>query len=93
MDELRILLMPPRSSGLLLGAATSSSILCWDSEVECLREELDGASDNDDHVFLPSMLFIDFLIVPCCINSQTTLLGVSCQSNMHKEKYMEGQEL
>jgi hypothetical protein len=30
MDELRVLLMPPRGSVLLLGSATSSSILRGD---------------------------------------------------------------
>jgi hypothetical protein len=43
MDELRVLLMPPRGSVLLLGGATSSSMLWGDSGTECLLEELDDA--------------------------------------------------
>ena len=41
MDELRVLLMPPRGTVPLLGGATSSSMLRGDSETECLLEELD----------------------------------------------------
>jgi hypothetical protein len=45
MEELRVLLMPPRGSVSLLGGATSSSMIRGDSEIECLIEELDdGAS-------------------------------------------------
>jgi hypothetical protein len=44
MDELRVLLMPPRSKVSLLDGVASSSMLHGDSEIECLREELvDGA--------------------------------------------------
>ena len=42
MDELRLLLMPPRDTVTLLGGAMSSSMLRGDSETECLLEELDG---------------------------------------------------
>ena len=41
MDELRVLLMPPRGTVPLLSGATSSSMLRGDSETECLLEELD----------------------------------------------------
>jgi hypothetical protein len=50
MDELRVLLMPPRGSVLLLGGATYSSIIWGDSETECLLEELDDGA-FDDRVF------------------------------------------
>jgi hypothetical protein len=51
MDELRVLLMPPRGSMSLLGGATSSSMIRGDSETECLLEELDDGA-FDDRVFL-----------------------------------------
>jgi hypothetical protein len=41
MDELRVLLMPPRGSVSLLAGATSASMIRGDSETECLLEELD----------------------------------------------------
>jgi hypothetical protein len=45
--------MPPRGSVLLLGGASSSSMLQRDSEIECLLEELDnGTFDDDERVFL-----------------------------------------
>jgi hypothetical protein len=50
MDELRVLLMPPRGSVLLLGGATSSSMLRGDSETEYLLKELDDGT-FDDRVF------------------------------------------
>jgi hypothetical protein len=44
MDELRVLLMTPRSKVSLLDGVASSSMLHGDTEIECLREELvDGA--------------------------------------------------
>jgi hypothetical protein len=42
MDELHVLLIPPRGSVSLLGGATSSSMIRGDLETECLIEELDG---------------------------------------------------
>jgi hypothetical protein len=51
MDELRVLLMPPRGSVLFLGGATSSSMIRGDSKTEFLLEELDDGS-FDDRVFL-----------------------------------------
>jgi hypothetical protein len=50
MDELRVFLIPPRGSVLLLGGATFSSMLQGDSKIECLLEELDDGSN--DRVFL-----------------------------------------
>jgi hypothetical protein len=44
MHELRVLLMLPRGSVLLLGGATSSSIIRGDLEIECLLKELDALS-------------------------------------------------
>jgi hypothetical protein len=67
-------------------------MLRGDLEIECLHGGIDGASDDDD-ILLPRMLFMAFLIVPCCKNSPTTLPGVSCQKKNAQRKYMEGQEL
>jgi hypothetical protein len=54
MDDPLVLLMPPRSSMSLLDGATSSSMLRGDSEIQCLREELDdGALDDDERDFFP----------------------------------------
>jgi hypothetical protein len=50
MDELCVLLMPPRGSVSLLGGATSSSMVRGDSETDCFLEELDDGA-FDDHVF------------------------------------------
>jgi hypothetical protein len=77
MDKLHVLLMPPRSSLSFLDGATSTSMIREDSEIECLHEELDGTSDDDD-ILLPRMMFMSFFNVLCCTNSQTTLPGVSC---------------
>jgi hypothetical protein len=54
--------MPPRSSVLLLGGATSSSMLRGDSKIECHLEELDDGA-FDDLVFLGKILVALFLIV------------------------------
>jgi hypothetical protein len=71
MDELRELLMPPRGSVLLLGGATSSSIIRGDLETECLLEELnDGAFD--DHVFLGKTLVAIFHIVVALTHNECT---------------------
>jgi hypothetical protein len=51
MDELRVLLMPPRGNVSLLGDATSSSMIRGDSETEFLLEDLDDGA-FDDCVFL-----------------------------------------
>jgi hypothetical protein len=79
MDKLRVLLMPPRCNVSFLDGAMSSSMLRGDLEIECLHEELDGTSGDDD--ILLGTMFMAFFIAPCCTNSQTTLPGVSC----HKE--------
>jgi hypothetical protein len=50
MDKLHVLLMPPRNIMSLFDGATSSSMLHGDSEIEYFREELDGTSDDGDHV-------------------------------------------
>jgi hypothetical protein len=54
--------MPPRGSVLLLGGATSSSMLQGDSETECILEGLDDGA-FDDHVFLEKILVALFHIV------------------------------
>jgi hypothetical protein len=63
MDELRVLLMPPRGSVPLLGGATSSSMLRGDSETECLLKELDDGAFDDcvfsgKHWWLSSTLLL-----------------------------------
>jgi hypothetical protein len=62
MDELRVLLMTPRGSVLLLGGATSSSMLRGESETECLLEELDDGI-FDDRVFLVNKLVAISLVL------------------------------
>jgi hypothetical protein len=70
MDKLCVL-MPPRGSVLLLGGATSSSIIRGDSEIECLLEELnDGAFD--DRVFLGKILVALFHIVVALTHNEYT---------------------
>jgi hypothetical protein len=71
MDELRELIMPPRGSVLLLGGATSSSILQGDSETECLLEELNDGT-FDDHVFLVKKLVVIFHIVVALTHNECT---------------------
>jgi hypothetical protein len=71
MDEIRVLLMPPRSSVLLLGGATSSSMLQGDSEIECLLEELDDGA-FDDRVFLVKKLVAIFHIVVALTHNECT---------------------
>jgi hypothetical protein len=52
IDELHVVLMPPRSKVSLLSGAVSSSMLRGDSETECLLEELvDGAFNDNDPFF------------------------------------------
>jgi hypothetical protein len=75
MDELHVLLMLPRGTVPLLDGATSSSMLRRDSETECVLEGLDGDSDDDDRVFLPRMMFMISLILPCCTKSQNNSPG------------------
>jgi hypothetical protein len=70
-DELRVLLMPPRGSVLLLGGATSSSIIRGDSEVECLLKELDDGA-FDDRVFLVKKLVAIFHIVIALTHNECT---------------------
>jgi hypothetical protein len=71
MDELRVLLMPPRGSVSLLGGATSSSIIRGDSETECLLEELDDGA-FDDRVFLGKKLEAIFHIVVALTHNECT---------------------
>jgi hypothetical protein len=71
MDELHVLLMPPRGSVLLLGGATSSSMIQGDFETECLLEELDDGS-FDDRVFLvKKMVAISHIVVALTRNECT----------------------
>jgi hypothetical protein len=73
MDELHVLLMPPRNKVSLLGGVVSSSMLRGDSEIDCLCEELvDGAFDDDDHVFLDKRLETAFhMIAAVSLNEYT----------------------
>jgi hypothetical protein len=71
MDELRVLLIPPRGSVLLLGGATSSSMLRGDLETECPLEELDDGA-FDDRVFLGKTLVAIFHIVVALTRNECT---------------------
>jgi hypothetical protein len=71
MDELRVLHMPPRGSVLLLGGATSSSMLWGDSKTECLLEELDDGI-FDDRVFSVKKLVAIFHIVVALTQNECT---------------------
>jgi hypothetical protein len=71
MDELRVLLMPPRGSVSLLDGATSSSIIQGDSETECLLEELDDGAFYD-RVFLGKKLVAIFHIVVALTHNECT---------------------
>jgi hypothetical protein len=71
MDELRVLLMPPRGSVPLLGGATSSSMLRENSETECLLKELDDGA-FDDRVFLGKTLVAIFHIVVALTHNECT---------------------
>jgi hypothetical protein len=71
MDELCVHLMPPRGSVLLLGGATSSSMLRGDSETERLLEELDDGA-FDDRVFLGNKLVVVFHIVVALTHNECT---------------------
>jgi hypothetical protein len=71
MNELHVLLMPPKGSVLLLSGATSSSMLRGDSETECLLEELDDGA-FDDRVFLGKILVTLFHIVVALTHNECT---------------------
>jgi hypothetical protein len=71
MDELRVLLMPPRGSMSLLGGATSSSMIRGDSETECLLEEIDGGA-FDDRAFLGKKFVAIFHIVVALTHNECT---------------------
>jgi hypothetical protein len=71
MDELHVLLMPPRGSVSLLGGATSSSMLQGDLETECLLKELDDSA-FDDRVFLGKKLVAIFHIVVALTHNERT---------------------
>jgi hypothetical protein len=84
MDELHVLLMPPRGSVSLLDGTTSSSMLWGDSDTKCFLEELDGAFD--DRVFLGEVLVALFHIVALTHSECTE--GFLLVGKTHK-KYME----
>jgi hypothetical protein len=90
MDELRVLLMPPRGSVLLLSGATSSSMLRGDSETECLLEELDDGT-FDDRVFLVKILVAIFHIVVALTHHECT--GVACRWEKHTSEVYGGWSL
>jgi hypothetical protein len=71
MDELRVLLMPPRGSLSLLGGAISSSIIRGDSETECLLEELDDGT-FDDRVLLVKKFVAIFHIFVALTHNECT---------------------
>jgi hypothetical protein len=71
MDELCVLLMPPRGSVSLLGGATSSSMIRGDSETKWLLEELDDGA-FDDCVFLGKKLVAIFHIVVALTHNKCT---------------------
>jgi hypothetical protein len=71
IDELRVLLMPPRGSVSLLDGATSSSMIWGDSEIECLLEELDDGAFND-RVFLVKKFVAIFHIVVALTHNKCT---------------------
>ena len=67
MEELLGSLIPPRSNMSLLSAGLSTSVPRGDSATECLREELDDASDVDERVLLlPVTNFMKPLMVTLC---------------------------
>jgi hypothetical protein len=73
MDELCVLLMQPRGSMLLLDGATSSSMLRGDSEIECLHEEPNnGTFDDDECVFLVKTLVAILHIVAALTCNECT---------------------
>jgi hypothetical protein len=71
MDELRVLLMPPRGSMSLLGGATSSSMIWGDSGSECLLKELDDGA-FDDRIFLVKKLVAIFHVVVALTHNECT---------------------
>jgi hypothetical protein len=71
MDELRVVLMPPRGSMSLLGGATSSSMIQGDSETKCLLEKLDDGT-FDNRVFLVKKLVAIFHIVVALSHNECT---------------------
>jgi hypothetical protein len=92
MNELRVLLMSPRGSVLLLGGATSSSMLRGDSEIECLLEELDaGSLDDDECVFSVKTLVAIFHIVVAQLTTSTP--GVACRWEKHTREVYGGWSL
>jgi hypothetical protein len=94
MDELRVLLMPPRCSVLLLSGAMSSSMLRGDSEIECLLEKLDnGTFDDDEHVFsVKTLVAILHIVVALTHNKYTGLLagGKKTQRTYYDYYFLEG---
>jgi hypothetical protein len=79
-----------RGSVLLLGGAMSSSMLWGDSEIECLLEELDdGSFDDDEHLFSVKTLVAIFHIVVALTHNEYTRGWLSVGENT-QGKYMEG---
>ena len=88
MEELLGSLITPRSNMSLLGVGLSTSMPRGDSATECLREELDDASDVDERVLLLPVtnLMMPLMVTPCGTHSKTNTLGVSCwqENNISK---------
>jgi hypothetical protein len=77
MDELRVLLMPPRGNISLLSGATSSFMIRGDSETECLLKELDEVKK----------LVAIFHIVVALTHNECTVGFLPGENT--QEKYME----
>jgi hypothetical protein len=85
IDELHVVLMPPRRRvSFLLCGVVSSSILRGDSETECLLKEVaDDGLDDDDPFFLVQRLVVFFH--GCDTLSLTNkYLGSSTANKVHK---------
>jgi hypothetical protein len=85
MDELRMLLMPSRSSMLLLGGDMSSSMIGGDLATEWLLGELDDGA-FDDRVFLGKISVALFLIVATLTHNECTG-GFLPVGKTHKKVY------
>jgi hypothetical protein len=91
MDELRVLLMPPRGSVSLLGGATSSSMLWGYSGTECLHEELDDGA-FDDRVFSVKKIVAIFHIVVALTHNEYTggclLVGKTLKGSIWRVEFI-----
>jgi hypothetical protein len=65
MDELLVVLMPPRRRvSFLLGGVVSSSLLRGDLETECLLKDIvEDGLDDDDPFFLVKRLVVFFHMI------------------------------